>query len=73
MIIQKKEIKDAVPFGALEPGDVFKNGDGCFLMKIKPYEHCSHNAVYLDRGSLTSFLNNTSVVRVYGKFIEESK
>lgn len=73
MIIQNKEVKDAVPFGTLVTGDVFKNGDGCFLMKIKPYEHCSHNAVHLDCGSLTSYLNNTIVVRVQGKFVEESK
>lgn len=72
MIIQKKEVKDSVPFGTLEAGDVFKNEDGCFLMKIKTYEYCGHNAVYLEGGSLTSFLNNTIIVRVQGKFMEES-
>lgn len=71
MIIQEKEVKDVVPFGTLETGDVFKNGDGCFLMKIKTCEHCGHNAVYLDCGLITSFLDSTIVVRVCGKFTEE--
>ena len=74
MIIQEKENNNVVPFGTLEAGEVFKNGDGCFLMKTKASEHYSDygpNAVYLDHGIITSFLDNTIVVRANGRFVEE--
>lgn len=69
MIIQAKENKDVVPFKELKPGEVFKDGDNNFLIKIE--EHCSMNAVWLEDGSVTSFCDNTIVVRAHGRYTED--